>query len=166
MSWCEECGYTYDLAVADRFGAEIPREVGELARIAAGVERTRLVRRTDPAQWSPLEYACHVRDVLLVQRERVLLARRVEAPEAVPMGRDERAGYDGYIEADPQEVAEELMVAARLFANTLGRLDIADWERTLVYGWPERTERTLRWLAAHTQHEVRHHLLDVRRQLE
>ena len=34
-----------------------------------------------------------------------------------------------------------------------------------MYNWPERTERTLRWVAAHTLHEVRHHLLDIRRQL-
>lgn len=81
------------------------------------------------------------------------------------MGRDERVLHDGYAEQDPVEVAEELMMAARLLANCLDRLDVADWERRIVYNWPQRGERTLRWLAVHTLHEVRHHLLDVRRQL-
>lgn len=54
--------------------------------------------------------------------------------------------------------------AADLFTNVLARLDDADWERTVTYTYPNRAERSLRWVATHTLHEVRHHLLDVRRQ--
>ncbi len=35
-----------------------------------------------------------------------------------------------------------------------------------MYNYPERMERSLRWVAVHTMHEVRHHTLDVRNQLE
>jgi hypothetical protein len=38
-------------------------------------------------------------------------------------------------------------------------------DRSVMYGYPHRTERSLRWVAVHTLHEVRHHLLDIRRQL-
>ena len=165
MERCEECGYEYDLAAATRAGDDIRVGVAELARLLSTAGRDTLTQRTAPELWSPLEYACHVRDMLLTQRERVLLARRVELPDAVPMGRDQRVAHEGYAEQDPVEVAEELTMAARLLANVLGRLDAADWELRLVYNWPEPTERTLRWVAAHTLHEVRHHLLDVRRQL-
>ena len=113
-----------------------------------------------------MEYACHVRDVLLTQRERVLLARRVPTPVVVPMGRDERVVHDGYADQTPVEVAAEVTMTARLLANVLERLDAEDWERSLVYNWPERQERTLRWLATHTVHDVHHHLLDARRQLD
>jgi hypothetical protein len=34
-----------------------------------------------------------------------------------------------------------------------------------MYNYPKPFERSLRWVAVHTAHEVRHHLLDVRRQL-
>jgi hypothetical protein len=34
-----------------------------------------------------------------------------------------------------------------------------------MYNYPERLDRSLRWVAMHTLHEVRHHLLDLRRQL-
>ena len=56
-------------------------------------------------------------------------------------------------------------IAAQLFANDLDRLSETDWDRTVIYTYPHRAERSLRWLAIHTVHEVRHHLLDVRRQI-
>ncbi|WP_085243981.1 DinB family protein [Mycobacterium paraense] len=165
MERCEECGYAYDLTAATRAGDEIRSAVAELARLLVTTERRALARRTAPERWSPLEYACHVRDVLITQRERVLLARRTDVPAAVPMGRDERVAHDGYAESDPAEVAEEVTIAARLLANTLSRLDTRDWELRIVYNWPQRTERTLRWVAANTVHDVRHHLLDIKRQV-
>lgn len=42
----------------------------------------------------------------------------------------------------------------------------ADWEPALMYHYPAPFERSLRWVAVHTVHEMRHHLLDVRRRLE
>lgn len=122
-------------------------------------------RRAQPVIWSPLEYACHLRDVLLVQRERVLAARRANGADCVSMGREERAEHDGYNEQDPLEVARQLSDAATLFSNVLARLAGDDWERTVVYHYPETSERSLRWVAVHTAHELQHHLLDIRRQL-
>jgi hypothetical protein len=118
--------------------------------------------RPAPATWSTLEYGCHVRDVLLVQRERVLEARRTDTPAPTPMGRDERVAHDGYAEQAPGDVARQLRDAAALFANVLRRVDAAgDWDRTIVYNYPTRVERSLRWVAVHTVHEVTHHLYDT-----
>jgi hypothetical protein len=163
---CAECGFEYDLGAphADviegiRVGAA---DVAELLHDSDAELRT----RRDPAVWSPLEYACHLRDTFLVQRERVLAARRSDEPvEFAPMGRDERVEHDGYADQDPTEVARELTDAARLFGRVLSRLSVADWDRDAVYPYPEPTERSLRWVAANTLHEVRHHTLDIRRQL-
>jgi DinB superfamily len=162
---CDECGYAYDLTAATRAGDEILAGVAELARLLMTTDRPTLARRTAPERSSPPEYTCHVRDVLITQRERVLPARRVDVPAAVPMGRDERVAHEGYAESDPIEVAEEVTIAARLLANALRRLDTRDWELRVIYNWPHRTERTLRWVAANTLHDVRHHLLDIQRQL-
>ncbi len=65
-------------------------------------------KRPAPEVWSPLEYACHVRDMLGVQTERVELAQREIDPVFVPMGRDERVVEDRYNEQDPAAVAAEL----------------------------------------------------------
>lgn len=106
-----------------------------------------------------------MRDVLLVQRERVLAARRTERPSFDPMGRDERVEHDGYATQDPVAVARQLHDAAALFGNVLERLEPTDWDRTVQYNFPVRLERSLRWVAVHTAHEVRHHLLDIEAQL-
>ena len=164
MDRCNECGYEYDLSQATSAGQAI---VVGADRLGALLEdnRNEVRRRRAAKTWSPLEYGCHLRDVLLVQRERVLLARRAERPSVVPMGRDERVDHDGYDKQDPADVARQLSDAARMFENVLARLGPSNWERTVIYNYPARSERSLEWIAAHTLHEVRHHLLDVERQL-
>jgi DinB superfamily len=161
---CAECGFEYRLDEATSAGAEIVDGALALADLT-GDESADVRARRDPQIWSPLEYACHVRDVLLVQRERVLMARRVNRPSCEPMGRDERVEHDGYAEQDPAAVARQLNDAARLFANVLSRLGPQDWDRTVMYNYPKPAVRSLRWVTVHTLHEVRHHLLDVGRQL-
>jgi hypothetical protein len=161
---CAECGFRYETEQAAGAADGIVASASELAAILGGASPG-LRSRPEPATWSPLEYGCHVRDVLLVQRERVLAARRIDQPSFAPMGRDERVDHDGYATQDPDDVARQLGDAALLFAHVLDRLDASDWERTVVYNYPQRQERDLRWVAAHTLHEVRHHLLDIRRQM-
>lgn len=70
------------------------------------------------------------------------------------MGRDERVDHDGYSEQVPDDAARQLGDAARLLANVLSRLDSDDWQRTVVYSYPTRMERSLAWVAVHTLHEV------------
>lgn len=159
---CEACGFTYDEA-EHRAAAEACRRIGRdiAARLTTGADRD-VRRRPAPDTWSALEYACHVRDVLLAQRERVLLARRVDDHAPEPMGRDERVEHDGYADQDPVDVARQLVDAADLFANVLDRLDDAAWDRGIVYGYPPPPKRrTLRWVAVHTVHELTHHRHDI-----
>ncbi|MCX5195570.1 DinB family protein [Streptomyces sp. NBC_00249] len=159
---CAECDFEYDLALAPTVSERAVDHAGAYAEVLSG-EPAVLRLRPAPEVWSPVEYACHMRDVLLVQRERVLAARRLDRPVAEPMGRDERVDHDGYAEQAPADVARQLHDAALLFAHVLDRLSAADWDRTLTYSYPEPEERSLRWVAVHTLHELRHHLLDMRR---
>ncbi len=161
---CTECGFEYRLSEFAGAGAAI--SAGS-ARIAADMHQhpDGLGRRIRSDVWSPLEYACHLRDVLLVQRERVLMARRRDRPGFDPMGRDERVDHDGYAGQNPVDVTRQLLDAAAMFANVLARLDREDWDRTVIYNYPSRTERSLQWVAVHTLHEVRHHHMDIQGQL-
>jgi DinB superfamily len=165
MDRCEECGFVYDLSEALEAGPAVVAHAGDF-RDVLGSPAADLRTRRKPDTWSPLEYACHVRDVLLVQRERVLAARRFDRPTCEPMGRDERVDHDGYAEQDPGDVARQLGDAAALFANVLARLGPDDWDREVVYTYPEPADRPVRWVAVHTVHELRHRLLDVDRQLD
>ena len=160
---CDECGFTYDLTAAEEAGPAIVAGADAAARLLVDFDGAPGALRS-PETWSPLEYGCHLRDVLLVQRERVLEARRTDTPSFSPMGRDERVDHDGYADQAPADVGRQLVDAAALFANVLARLDRDEWERTVVYWYPRRAERSLRWVAVHTWHEVCHHLQDVRAQ--
>jgi hypothetical protein len=157
---CDECGYLYEPDGWRTAAARIRDGVTDFVAALKGNDHPD--RRPAPDIWSPKEYGCHLRDVLLVQRERVLAARRTDRPSFDPMGRDERAGHDGYAKQALDDVARQLADTALLFANVLDRLETDEWDRTLMYNFPAREERSLRWVAVHTLHEVRHHLGDVR----
>lgn len=164
MERCEECRFEFETSDASLAGPAIVQGATRVSQMLTD-PRANLVSRRVPETWSPLEYGCHLRDVLIVQRERVLLARRADHPSPPLMGREERVEHDGYAEQEPTDVARQLTDAAALLANVLSRLGPEDWERVVVYDGLEPPERTLRWVALDTWHEVHHHLLDVQRQL-
>ena len=161
---CLDCGFVYDLSQAGTVERDIRERVADVVAILRDREAN-LRSRRQPGVWSPLEYGCHLRDMLLVQRERVLAARRMDRPDCPPSGRDERVIHDGYAEQQPEDVARQLADAAQLFSNVLARLAADDWERAVIYHYPETRERSLRWVAVHTLHEAQHHLVDIRRQV-
>jgi hypothetical protein len=162
---CPECGFTYDLGEASVAGRMIWEGIADVVAILRRHAVVDLRTRRQASVWSPLEYGCHLRDVLLIQRERVLAARRTDRPDCPPMGRDERVDHDGYAEQESEDVARQLTDAAQMFSHVLDRLGTSDWTRSVIYHYPKPRERSLQWVAVHTVHEVHHHLLDIRRQL-
>jgi hypothetical protein len=118
--------------------------------------------RRNPETWSPVEYAGHVRDVLLNIRDRLVVALNEDNPLCKGLygtPRIELGLYDG----DAAElVANELRMAASLFGRTWTRIPEPLRDRTMVYGYPRLTDRSLTWVAAQALHEVEHHLHDVR----
>jgi DNA segregation ATPase FtsK/SpoIIIE, S-DNA-T family len=163
---CEECGFVY---------GEVPREdLSFRLRAAAASLRARfdsapltsvLANRPEPTVWSVLEYGCHVRDVLVVQRERVLLALVEDRPTFVPMYRDERVVLAGYADELATSVAQGIGSSAFLLAHLFARLTPEQFVRSCMYAYPEPRERDILWVGRHTLHECNHHLLDIDRQL-
>jgi hypothetical protein len=158
---CDECGFSYATVSAEdlprRLRAAGPRFAAALALIPDPR------RRPAPAVWSPLEYTCHVRDVLRVQGQRLALALQFDNPEFVPMGREERVTLDAYNQQDPTIVLRELAEAASDLARAFGTLTPSQWNRTGIYNWPTVESRTILWLGRHTVHELEHHLMDLTR---
>ncbi|HEY0001300.1 MAG TPA: DinB family protein [Actinoplanes sp.] len=156
---CAECGFAYPSVSA----ADLPRQLIDAGAgfVATLVSIDDVRRRPAPAVWSPLEYACHVRDVLRVQNERLALALRTDNPPFRPMDRDELAVRNIYNDQDPQAVRVELTTAASRLALAFGALGPAQWSRTGIYNWPTVEARTMLWLGRHTLHELVHHRLDL-----
>ena len=74
MERCAECGYDYS-EISRNDLPDALRTLGPGCQSSLEVQETsRLRARLRPDVWSPLEYACHVRDLLTVQKERIQLA--------------------------------------------------------------------------------------------
>jgi hypothetical protein len=160
---CAECGFTYDEAGISDVATTLRSLAAQHVALLEGPSVEGILRtRPSPRVWSALEYTCHVRDVLLVQRDRVILALVEGSPSFPRMYRDERVALAGYPEERPEEVARELLVAANLAGKVFERLSAEQARRLCIYNFPASTERNVAWLGAHTVHEASHHLRDVR----
>ncbi len=165
---CAECSFVYGDHAIEGIAAELvalgARYASRLRVPAGAADREEsLRRRPEPAVWSALEYACHVRDVLLAQRERLFLALVEDCPSFAPIYPDRRVVLARYGSEDPAQVAGELHVAAGLAARAFAGVEFADWSRPCFYNYPSPARRSVAWLAQHTLHEGEHHLLDIDR---
>lgn len=116
-------------------------------------------RRPAPAVWSPLEYACHVRDVLDLACVRVGLMLAEDGPRFANWDQDATAVEDDYAAQDPQAVTAELLDAADRFAVVVAAVPDDDWTRTGLRsdGAAFTVESFVRYLL----HDPVHHLTDV-----
>lgn len=157
---CGECGYDYRRLPPGDAASVLRREADALAN---AVRNRRPLEDVPAGSWSAIEYAGHVRDVLLVTRERTLHTRRRNGEAVATMAPDDRVAWGEYDGLTGTRAAVEIRQAAEWLAHTWELLADADWRRTLRYNYPEPTLRPLSWLAAHIVHEVVHHRLDIER---
>jgi hypothetical protein len=165
VATCGECGFVYDELPVDEIAASLRGLAPSFRAALDGVDPAVVATRVEPGVWSALEYACHVRDVLLVQRERVVLAQVTERPNLAPMSRDERVPICRYDAQSAAAVVDQLAMAAELLALVFEGLTPAGLDRELLYNFPAPEVRDVAWVGRHTMHEGVHHLGDVRRVL-
>ena len=154
---CPECGFD---------AQEVARE--DLAhRIAstsvawrAVLERADVRERPDDATWSPLEYACHVRDVHRVYAGRVGRMLTEVDPYYENWDQDTTAVEDRYAEQDPATVAEELAAAGVELGSLFEGVEAAAWERTGRRS--DGASFTVDSIGRYYLHDIEHHLWDVR----
>lgn len=156
---CDQCGFDYDDA------APLDRLRDAAAGYPAALASAEVRRRPDQRTWSALEYACHVRDVLVINRGRIEQTLAEDHPTYVPMDRDRRVVDDDYNGQDPVAVGTQVVASAEQFVAAGIALTSDQLLRTGLYNYPEPTTRSLDWLLHHIAHEVVHHLDDVRRGL-
>lgn len=153
---CPECGF--DAATI------APEEVAQLilvnAEAWADVLCGEVRARPEPGVWSPLEYACHVRDVLRLYDERLVLMLTQDDPLFANWDQDATARAERYSEQDPSRVAGEFADAARTIANRFDGLGALQWSRTGRRS--DGASFTVDSFARYFLHDLVHHLYDVR----
>ena len=126
-------------------------------RWAAVLDRPTATERPDDTTWSDLEYACHVRDVLLLFTERLRLIREQDGPTFPNWDQDATADQAGYALQDPAEVAVELGPAADAFAAEIAL--VTDWTRPGLRS--NGSAFTAASLTRYGLHDLVHHMVDV-----
>ena len=94
--------------------------------------------------WSPLEYACHVRDVFRLFDHRLGLMLTEDDPLFANWDQDETAVSERYGEQDPAVVAAELAAAAEAIATSFAAVDGEQWERRGTAQRRRRVHRAVR----------------------
>jgi hypothetical protein len=154
---CPECG----LDTRTVTGPEVPGMVRVNAqawlRVLAAGDPVRV--RPAPGVWSPLEYACHVRDVLVLFDARLGRMLAEDDPLFDNWDQDATAVAARYAEQDPAEVAVQLSRAAGAIARSFEAVDGEQWQR------PGRRSDgarfTVETFARYFVHDIVHHVHDV-----
>jgi len=154
---CPECG----LAAGAVDGDQVPALVRAYAiRWAEVLRRPDAATRPAPGVWSPLEYACHVRDVCRVMQGRAELMLTEEHPTFANWDQDATAVEDRYGGQDPAVVATELTAAADSVARVFAAVTGEQWARRGMRS--NGSSFSVGTLAQYFVHDVAHHLHDVR----
>ncbi|MGE3536002.1 MAG: DinB family protein [Candidatus Tectimicrobiota bacterium] len=166
MDQCDSCHYVYaEVSAHDvptRLAAFGPRYRDLLCPTTPPAAWETLLRtRPAPEVWSALEYACHIRDVFLVQRDRLYVALVEDTPRFSPMYRDERVTLARYNAQDPATVVNQISTAAQLIAQAFAALDAAQLARPCIYNYPAPAAHSLLWVGQHVIHEGEHHCRDI-----
>jgi hypothetical protein len=165
---CDECRFDPNELGPEAIPGAV-RDLGRkyrapLSRFLPGEDGSALVRsRSAPEVWSPLEYACHVRDVLAVFSERVQRTLVEDDPELGWWDHEGAVVTQRYNEQDPGKVADQLATNAEVFASVLTSVSAGSWGRSARRRDDEVF--TVLGLGRFAVHEGRHHLLDVGRGL-
>lgn len=154
---CPECGFDGAAVEPDELADLIRANASRWPAVLADPESE---SRPDEATWSPLEYACHVRDVHRIFGARLRLMLDEDNPEFANWDQDAAAVEDDYGSQDPAVVSDELVDAAEAVAATYDEVSGSQWQR------PGRRSNgsvfTVDTIGHYHLHDVVHHLRDVR----
>jgi hypothetical protein len=153
---CPECGFSAD-AVATDVLAERLRDGA--TRWSAVLSREDVRIRPNEGQWSPLEYACHVRDVFVVFDGRLALMLESENPTFDNWDQDETALEGRYCDQDPAVVRDEMCASARRYADRFDTVGASAWTRPGARS--NGSQFNVASLGRYSLHDVVHHLWDV-----
>lgn len=153
---CPDCGTDVSGVPASEVADRITALTDPWATV---LTREDVAQRPAPATWSPLEYACHVRDVCRLFDERLRLMLTEDRPTFANWDQDETALAERYHEQDPTTVARELADAAAAWVASYRAVPHPAWDRPGMRS--NGSEFTVLSLGRYGLHDLAHHLHDV-----
>lgn len=153
---CAECGVDASAVTAADLPALVHTLTGPWGEVLA---RPDVVTRARPDRWSPLEYACHIGEVLEVFAERFALILQENNPTLPNWDQDEAAIAGDYAGQDPARVAAEIPDRANALVAVLARYDEESLARAAVRS--DGAAFTALSLGRYLIHDLAHHLHDV-----
>ncbi|QIX26991.1 methyltransferase domain-containing protein [Nocardioides sp. JQ2195] len=155
---CAACGFRSGAVARERVGAAIRSNAAAWRSVLSGPAEQVRNRPADDV-WSPLEYACHVRDVHLVFAQRLQLMLDQDDPELAGWDQDAAAVAGEYADRDPATVLDELVAAAASVGALFDAVEDDQWQRTGRRS--DGSAFTVGTLGQYQLHDVVHHLHDV-----
>ena len=154
---CPECGFDTRSIEPSEVGGLVRENASQWQRVLARPDAS---RRSVPDRWSPLEYACHVRDVFRLFAERLDLMLTEDDPLFANWDQDATAIEDDYAGQSPVAVAVELTRAGSALAERFDAVEGDQWQRTGRRS--DGAAFTVDTFARYFVHDPIHHLWDVR----
>jgi hypothetical protein len=159
---CPQCGDHPAAAPATSLAGLVVERADGWREFLLSADDTYLRTNPGPVIFSPIQYAAHVRNMLQISGDRVMLGRDQDSP-TVPMHDPADDEWESYNHVDVEAIAGDLASQARRLAEVLDGLDASAWSRVVIndrgkYGV---YTFTLAGLACNAVHEEYHHLLDA-----
>jgi hypothetical protein len=153
---CPDCGFVAAGTAVD----ELPRLIRDTVPVWRTVlDRSDARHRPAPGVWSPLEYACHIRDAARVFDARVRLMTDQDDPLFANWDQDRAAVEQRYSAQDPAVVAGEVAAELETIAARFAAVSADQWSRSGRRS--NGSTFTVASLGRYFAHDLVHHVWDV-----
>lgn len=159
---CPQCGYHPAALERSALGPQLMESASEWRTFLVEADDASLRVIPAPGIFSPVQYGAHVRDIMRVYGDRILIMLEEDEPVFAQFNPDESA-WDGYNRLDPEELAGDIEIQAGRLSSILNGLQPDQWSLTMVRdgGSDGVYTFTVAGLASYAVHEAHHHLLDA-----
>jgi len=153
---CPECGFDASTVSFDTIPALTLDNADRWVQVLRSAAST---TRPAPAVWSPVEYACHVRDVFLLFDTRLGRMLAEDDPQFANWDQDRTAVEERYDLQDPAAVSAELVDAADRISASFAA--VTDDQLDRPGRRSDGARFTVRTFGQYFIHDPTHHLWDV-----
>lgn len=157
-----QCGHHPAVTERDALGAELVESADSWRSFLMEADDSYLRTVPAPGIFSPLQYGAHVRDILRVYGDRIVIMLEEDDPVFSQFNPDEGV-WASYNRLGREELAEDLGGQAQRLATIFDDLEPEQWSRTMIRngGADGVYTFTVAGLASYAVHETHHHLLDA-----